>query len=91
MAERRAWSLISLERLAEYTAQSERLIDFAARENIAPFAAALAGVGFIHTAIAVMGGAVDWWIELVRDPAAIARYIVAARGGAPAPGPTGKQ
>lgn len=91
MSERRAWSVITVERLKEYADQAERLGDFAARERIHPFAAALAGVAFVHNAIKVMGGSVDWWIELLRDPNAIRKYMIGGADGLPVPPPPGKQ
>lgn len=64
--EPRDWSVISREQLLDYLASAEQLVQYADRAGIHPFAAALAGVSFIRTALNTMGGKVEWWIDFVR-------------------------
>lgn len=63
---RHAWTMISLERFREYLDEAQRLVKLARDRDIHPFAAAIAGVSFIHMACTVMKGDLRWWVEFVR-------------------------
>jgi hypothetical protein len=64
--EARDWSFISGAQFEGYLKEAENLIKVARDRKIHPFAAAIAGVAFIRTALTVMGGRVEWWIDFVR-------------------------
>lgn len=66
-SERRDWSFITGEQFESYLGEAQRLIEIVRREGIHPFAAGLAGVAFIRTALQVMGGRVEWWLDFVRS------------------------
>lgn len=64
--ERRDWSFVTGEEFERYMKSAEQLLQYARREGIHPFAAAIAGVGFIRNALATMGGRIEWWLDFVR-------------------------
>lgn len=65
-SERRDWSFVTREEFERYFAAAQSLIEHARDQKIHPFAAALAGVAFIRSALQTMGGRVEWWIDFVR-------------------------
>lgn len=83
--EPRKWSLITAKRMAEYCDAAEKLVpqyvQLAKSNGAPPFAAALAACSVIHAINKSMGGDIEWWIELLREPEAMrSKYMVDVDG-----------
>ena len=58
-------TIISREKWREYLHQARTLSDLAIQHDIKPFAAAIAGVGFIRFMLEGSGDTLRWWTDLI--------------------------
>lgn len=81
MAEKRDWSVITVDRFLAYLGEAGRLVELAKRNRIGLFASGLAGVGFIRSTLATMGGKPEWWVNLITstDVNPLASYVIRLR------------
>jgi hypothetical protein len=63
--EKRNWSFLGAEEFAVYVRDANRFIQMGREAGVSPFAASLAGVAMIRSAIANMGGDPQWWVNLI--------------------------